>query len=73
MTETLESVKDRISNRYLGKAGIHAVGVRRSTNAIMVYVQPTGDATQQWALECLRKDASPYKVVTRDAVPAKLA
>ena len=73
MPETLESVKDRISERYLGKAGIHAVGVRRSANAITVYLQNLGDAGQQKTLECLRKDALPYSVVTKDAAPAKLA
>jgi hypothetical protein len=73
MAETLEAVKDRISEQYLGKAGIHAVGIRRSANSITVYIQPTNDSTQQDTLESLRRDASPYGVVTRDAVPAKFA
>lgn len=77
MPETLESVKDRISKRYLGKAGIHAVGVRRSANAITVYVESISDAqqaeTREQTLESLRKDASPYAVLTKHAVPAKFA
>ncbi|MGD0013828.1 MAG: hypothetical protein ABSD56_05320 [Bryobacteraceae bacterium] len=77
MAETLESVRERISERYLGKAGIHAVGVRRSANAITVYIQSAVDAqqaeTREQTLESLRKDASPYAVLTKHAVPAKFA
>jgi preprotein translocase subunit SecD len=77
MDETLESVKARISERYLGKAGIHAVGVRRSANAITVYVESTEDAqqeeTQSRTLENLRREAVPFAVVKKEAVAAKFA
>lgn len=70
MAETLEAVKDRISERYLGKSGIHAVGLRRSANAITVYIKPTSDPTQQRTLESLRQEASPYQVITKEAAEA---
>ena len=73
MADTLDAVRERISQKYLGKAGIHAVGLRRSSNAITVYLQPMPDQTQEQTLESLRQDASPFAVVTKDAVPAKFA
>ena len=73
MPETLEAVKDRISEHYLGKAGIHAVGVRRSANAITVYFQPSDDPAQQVTLESLRQEASPYGVIAKEAAEAKFA
>ena len=68
MAETLEAVKDRISERYLGSSGIHAVGLRRSANAITVYFTPTADPAElRLTLDNLRKEASPYKVITEEA------
>lgn len=74
MAETLDSVRERISDRYLGKAGIHAVGVHRSANALTVYIESGAESEDaQQTLESLRKDAAPYTVVTKGAVPAKFA
>ena len=73
MAETLDSVRERISERYLGKAGIHAVGVRRSANALTIYVDSVDDDQQAETLASLRKDASPYAVLTKGAAPAKFA
>ena len=68
MAESLESVKDRISERYLGSSGIHAVGLRRSANAITVYFTRTGDPNQfRLTLDNLRKEASPYNVIAEEA------
>lgn len=72
MPETLESVKDRISERYLGKSGIHAVGVRRKQNAITVYVQSSGTDAQEGLLRELRDEAAPYDVLVRDSPSATL-
>jgi hypothetical protein len=77
MDEKLRSVKDRISERYLGKDGIHSVGLRRSANAITVYVAPTEDANQEElqerTLENLRRDAAPFAVVKKAATRADFA
>jgi hypothetical protein len=73
MADTLEAVKDRISEHYLGKSGIHAVGVRRSANAITVYFKPSSDPAQQCTLEVLKREASPYKVITKEAAEANFA
>jgi hypothetical protein len=70
MPETLEAVKDRISDRYLGKSGIHAIGLRRSANAITVYLKISRDPSQRSTLDSLRKEASPYVVIAKEAPDA---
>jgi hypothetical protein len=71
MPESLEAVKDRISARYLGIAGIHAVGIKRSENAITIYVDPAQKHAQQRTIQQIRKDAAPYRVLSKEAVPAE--
>lgn len=63
MADPIDDVKARLSERYLGKSGVHGIGINRSQNVLRVYVhtEPGSD------VEALRRrivdDAKPYKVV----------
>lgn len=63
MTKSLEEVKELLSAKYLGKAGIHSVGINRAESTVRVYVQPeTDDALAEVLME-MESDAVPYKIV----------
>lgn len=64
MSESIDEVKKRITHKYLGKAGIHGVGIRRSHNAICVYIDGNSSPEQEMLLEELEKEAAPFKVLT---------
>jgi len=63
MNETLDETKTRISRKYLGKAGIHGVSIRRSQNALCVYLDANFAHDQETILEEIEKEAAPYKVL----------
>jgi hypothetical protein len=63
MPESLEDVKNRLRQSFLGKAGIHGVGVSRARQAIQVYLSPDAGTDQTDLLEQLRKSAAPFPVI----------
>ena len=73
MSRDLEAVKTALSNRYLGKAGIHALGIRHSANAISVYVAPGSQERYRQVLDELKKEAQPFDVLFTEEEPAKFA
>lgn len=74
MAESLRDVKTRLGHLYLGKLGIHGLGMRRSENAICIYITPQADtAAQESALREIEMAAAPYKVVTIRSEPPALA
>ncbi len=66
MPESIEGVKDRLRQSYLGKCGIHGLGVSRAEQAIRVYVSRQDDADQAGLLEQLRESAKPFGVIVVD-------
>lgn len=42
MADSLEEAKERLTRLYLGRSGIHGVGLRRSENAVTVYLDGSG-------------------------------
>ncbi|HEX2079624.1 MAG TPA: hypothetical protein VHG08_17995 [Longimicrobium sp.] len=63
MPRTLDEVKAGVSGKYLGRAGIHGVGVRRAQGALAVYLRP-GDVTEQErVLRAIEAEAAPYPVI----------
>ncbi len=62
MPESIEEVKDRLRHSFLGKAGIHGVGLSRARQAIRVYVSPDATSSQANLLEQLREAAQPFVV-----------
>jgi hypothetical protein len=73
MTETLTDVKDRLKARYLGRAGVHGMGVSRAQNAIRVYVNPSDEPDTASVLAQLTAEAEPYSVIVVREEPARLA
>ena len=62
MANTLLDVKDRLRS-FLGKGGIHGLGVSHAQQAIQVYVSPSDNAERTAVLAELKKQAAPYGVV----------
>ena len=46
MAESLEDVKDRVRRSFLGKDGIHGIGISRSQQAIRVVYVTQGQASR---------------------------
>lgn len=72
MKESIESVKQRLSQLYLGKCGIHGMGIRRPRNALLIYVNsipPEHEADQAAVLREVELKAAPFQVIviTEDA------
>src|SRR4051794_38374524 len=65
---TLEEAKSLVSDKYLGVAGIHGVGLKRKQDAISLYVEDEHDARLADALSEVKKAVQPYRVVV---VPAQ--
>ena len=60
---TLDEAKDIVSDKFLGMAGIHGVGMKRKQRAISLYVENDRDARLQQALRGVRAAIQPYDVI----------
>ena len=65
--KSLDEVRQHISRTYIGKSGIHEVGIRRKLNAICIYLVASADLEQQALLNEIEREVSPYKVLKIDA------
>jgi hypothetical protein len=65
VSKSLDEAKKSITEKYLGEAGIHGVGISRSRNALRVYVDAATDFgdNHRVILEEIRKEAAPYSVL----------
>jgi hypothetical protein len=63
MDATLQTVKAELRRHYLGKHGIHGIGVKELERSICVYVDPDSDLDGSAALETIRQAAAPYSIV----------
>jgi hypothetical protein len=63
VAEPIEDVKRKLSERYLGKGGVHAIGLSRSENTLRLYVHAESGADWKKLLEKVTKEVAPYKVV----------
>ena len=76
MHRTIDQAQRRIGRRYLGKDGIHALGIKRNdeaNSAVLVYIDPAWPGSRTILLNKLRRDAAPYAVETVEEEPARLA
>lgn len=73
VSDDLEKLKTLLSSRYVGKAGIHAVGIRPSANAISVYMAPGSRERYKQILQHLKKEAEPFEVLFTEEEPPKAA
>jgi hypothetical protein len=65
MAASLDEAKKNLRRCYLGQAGIHGVGLKRSQNAVILYIT-TGykDSPDfQAILKSIIQEVSPFKVV----------
>jgi hypothetical protein len=64
---SLDSIKQRLSRKYLGKAGIHGIGVSKMANAVRVHIgapkDPEEETRQNTIVEQVKQDAAPYEVL----------
>jgi hypothetical protein len=60
---TLEDVRAVVSEKYLGKAGIHGVGLRRSQSAVAVYVDAEDGPDRQEVLSLIEDEIKPFKLL----------
>jgi hypothetical protein len=72
MQAPLEAVKERIKTRYLGRGGIHAVGMRRGQNMICVYVSSSGNSEREQLLKEIREVVAPFKLLVVTEEPPSL-
>ena len=73
VSDDLTKVKTQLSRRYLGKAGIHAMGIQPAANAISVYMAPGSGERHKQLLEDLKREAEPFKVLFTEEEPPKPA
>ena len=71
--EHLQQLKDQLRTRFLGKGGIHGLGVKVSQNAIQVYVGPTPADDENAVLEAVKAEVQPVSVILRRESPPGLA
>ncbi|HYN89201.1 MAG TPA: hypothetical protein VER55_11750 [Ardenticatenaceae bacterium] len=62
MPESIEEVKRRLRHAYLGKAGIHGLGISGAEKTIRVHVDPEVLPGQEQLLAQLLESARPFPV-----------
>ena len=73
MQDSLEQAKERLKTRFLGRAGVHGLGIRRAENAICVYADTEEDPDFPLILAQIEEEVAPLTVlVIREARPANL-
>jgi hypothetical protein len=70
--DTLDAVKQRLRSRYLGRAGIHGLGISPAQNAIRVYINPGQADAARTVLRQLEAEASPHRVIVIQEEPPAL-
>lgn len=73
MSQSLEEVKNRVRQSYLGKGGVHAVGMSQEKQAIRVYVSPEPEVGESDLLDLVRESAKPFSVIVVREARAKLS
>ncbi len=71
--KSLEEAKREVRRRYLGRHGIHAVGISQKPVAVRVYSSGPldGVGSSPNVLAAIRESASPHAVVVKISKPAK--
>ena len=61
MSNNLESTKGLLRRKFIGKYGIHGFGIRKSVDAICIYMDE--DTDQQEIIDELKEAASPHQII----------
>ncbi len=70
--DTLEQVKRRLSERYLGVGGIHGLGLMHDGHTLRVYCNPGDSAERLSVLDRLKRDAKPLKLEVVVKLPPRV-
>ena len=62
-TRSLDEIRKLVSRKYMGKVGIHGVGIRKKSSVLCVYVAPISSSKQRQLLREIEKEAAPYQVL----------
>ncbi len=68
-SKSLTEVHKRVSRRYLGKVGIHGIGVRRKSNALCIHFSSTASPELSRLLKKIENEVAPYRVLTIEEDP----
>ena len=63
MTDSLEDLKQRLRNRFLGRAGVHGLGIRRAENAICIYADREESPEFQAVLAEIQKESGSIRIL----------
>ncbi len=70
MSDSLEETKERLKGRFLGRAGVHGLGIRHAENAICVYADMEETPEFQALLAEIEKESGSFRIlVIREARP----
>jgi hypothetical protein len=67
MAQTLEDAKSRVSRDVMGRYGVHGIGLRRSENAVVLYVEPARREEIERERARVAALAAPFPVMVVDA------
>ena len=65
MTDSLDVIKSRVRERFIGREGVHGVGIRRAEQAICVYLDQDCEETAalRGLISEIERDATPFRVI----------
>lgn len=61
--QTLDDAQSLVTEKYLGQAGIHGVGIRRKKSAIALYVEPGATEEHKDLLTQIGDEVKPYDLI----------
>lgn len=70
---SLKDTKKSISQKFLGVAGIHGIGLGESDQEIRIYASDLENQTFKDTLEQIETEAAPYNVQCIQGSPPKFA
>ena len=61
--QTLDDAQSLVTEKYLGQAGIHGVGIRRKKSALALYVEPGATQEHKDLLKQIGDEVKPYDLI----------
>jgi hypothetical protein len=71
MKPTIEEIQDELTERYLGKLGIHSVALRQKRGEILISVESNSPATHEDLQSKIIEQAKPYPIIFVVEEPAE--
>jgi hypothetical protein len=69
MPKSLRELKDHIRTQYLGRCGIHGLGISEKRDAITVHVAPRKNNDQESVLHEIRQSIAPHGLIVVEEDP----